>query len=749
LWQEFQSFCHERSQRTQGNRNGFSAVTLALLLGSSVFLLSPALARAAAGDSAELAAAIAAPGSSQTAVTSLINRLTERGLLTKQDSAELLLLAEADAAEARAQAAITQAALAQAAAAQARARAYAAMAHLPVSGMAQRGNQIPSVEDMGGPPMPRGTGVPPMDSSERATSDLQPRVAHRAPPPQPVAAQEAPAAEQTDETSALAASRSTKSAENAPAPDVGRALPNSPRGSSGRVGRPRPTESSAAAAEESVPDDTVRVTYVPEVVKEQLREEVKQDVLDEARKEGWATPRAVPSWVSKFRLFGDLRTRYEGFRYPVGNDNTGAFPNFNAINTGAPFDVSGTVFSPQYNVDQNRKRVRLRARVGAEIDMGEGFSAGVRVATGENNSPVTENQSLGLAGSGQGGNFSKYSIWLDRAFLKYERGGMPDRDLTATIGRFENPFFATSMIWADDLGFDGLAAQGKFPIGEDVTPFFTAGVFPVFNTDLNFASNQPAKFKSNDKWLYGSQLGSTFDLGRNFGLKIGAAYYLFQNIEGKLSSPFTPITSSDAGDTDSSRPSFAQKGNTYMALRDIVANTLNNNGTINQFQYFGLASKFHEVALDARLDFNQFEPFQISLVGEYVKNRAFDQQAIAAVAVNNLGAPLAAASTQSGPFLGGGTAWLVRLTMGSAALQKSWDWNVNLGYRKVESDALVDGFCDSDFGGGGTNLKGLTVGTNLALSRDVWFGVRWMSATQIAGPTYKNDIIQFDLNGKF
>jgi hypothetical protein len=186
-----------------------------------------------------------------------------------------------------------------------------------------------------------------------------------------------------------------------------------------------------------------------------------------------------------------------------------------------------------------------------------------------------------------------------------------------------------------------------------------------------------------------------------------------------------------------------------MALRDIVANTLNNNGTINQFQYFGLASKFHEVALDARLDFNQFEPFQISLVGEYVKNRAFDQQAIAAVAVNNLGAPLAAASTQSGPFLGGGTAWLVRLTMGSAALQKSWDWNVNLGYRKVESDALVDGFCDSDFGGGGTNLKGLTVGTNLSLSRDVWFGVRWMSATQIAGPTYKNDIIQFDLNGKF
>ena len=39
----------------------------------------------------------------------------------------------------------------------------------------------------------------------------------------------------------------------------------------------------------------------------------------------------------KTRLFGDLRFREEGQRYPAGNDNTGAFPNFNAINTGAPF----------------------------------------------------------------------------------------------------------------------------------------------------------------------------------------------------------------------------------------------------------------------------------------------------------------------------------------------------------------------------------------------------------------------------
>jgi hypothetical protein len=497
----------------------------------------------------------------------------------------------------------------------------------------------------------------------------------------------------------------------------------------------------------------VRVTYVPDVVKQELRQEVKQDVLDEARKEGWATPQAVPGWVTKFRLFGDLRTRYEGLRYPDGND-TGfgsSFWNYNAINSGAPYDYTpGNVVNPPYaNVDQNRDRFRLRLRVGAEVDMGRNVSVGIRAASGNDNSPVTENQTLGSAGSGQGGNFSKYSLWLDRAFLKYETGGMPDKDLTVSVGRFENPFFATSMIWADDLGFDGLALQGKFPIGEDVTPFFTAGAFPVFNTDLNFASNNPAKYKSYDKWLYGSQLGTTLDLGKNFAFKIGAAYYLFKNVEGQISSPFTPYSTSDAGDTDSSRPAFAQKGNTYMALRDIVP-VYNSSGQLQpQYQYFGLASKFHELALDAKLDFNQFEPFQISLQGEYVKNRAFDRTAILANGPPQLLGPVNNNATNGTTFGGGGNAWLVRMTIGAAALQDPGDWNVNLGYRKVESDAVVDGFCDSDFGGGGTNVKGLTLGGNFVVYHGVWLGARWMSASQIAGPTFKSDILQVDLNAKF
>ncbi len=506
------------------------------------------------------------------------------------------------------------------------------------------------------------------------------------------------------------------------------------------------TQASAPAVPMAAPEDSVHVTYIPELVKAQMREQIKQDVMTQAREEHWAAPRTLPDWVPHFRFSTDVRVRYEGLFYPDGNDNTGAFPNFNAINTGAPFDVAGTQFSPQYNVDQNRNRFRLRARFGTEVDLGENFSMGLRIGTGESNSPVTQNQTLGVANQGQGGNFSKYSVWLDRAFLKYQTGGKAKGNLSVTVGRFDNPFFTTSrVIWEDEIGFDGLALQGQVQAFEGVKPFFTVGAFPVFNTDLNFASNQPGKFKSEDKYLYAGQVGTGWKVNKDINVKIGVAYYHFQDVEGKLSSPFTPLTAQDAGNTDDSRPSFAQRGNTYRALRNIVPNALNNFGTTNQFQYFGLATPFHELALTGRVDYSHFEPVQISLVGEFVKNLAFDRNAIDVNAVNNRG-PVAAGT---GAFAGGDTAWFLGLKAGSAVLEKRGDWNVGLSYRYVESDAVVDGFVDSDFGGGGTNLKGYTVFGALALAPRVWLGLRWFSANAIAGPPYKNDIVQFDINARF
>jgi hypothetical protein len=492
------------------------------------------------------------------------------------------------------------------------------------------------------------------------------------------------------------------------------------------------------------PDGTVRVTYVPEVVKKQIRDEVRADVMAQAQMERWAAPGLLPDWVNGVEPFGDVRLRYEYSRFPEGNDNTGAFPNFNSINTGSPFDVSGLVFSPQYNVDQDRQRFRLRARIGAEFLLEESFSAGIRLATGESNSPTSPNQSLGASG----GNFSKYAIWIDRAFIKYEIGGDPDRNVALLFGRFDNPFFNTDIIWDDDLGFDGLAFKGRYEIVKGVTPFVAGGFFPVYNTEFSYATNQPAKFESEDKWMWGAQIGIDWKITEDIKLKLAASYYDFHNIEGRLSTPYIPLSASDAGDTDATRPSFAQKGNTYRPLRNIIASPLNDYGTSMQYQYFGLASPYREVAYTGRLEIDTWEPYQIALIGEFVQNLDFDQDAIDAVAVNNRGVSDFATGA-IGRFEGGDTAWFAGVQIGKGKFEKRWDWNATAGYRYVESDAVVDAFADSDFGGGGTNMQGYVIGASVALSPSVRLGLRYMTADEIAGPPLKSDIIQIDLNAKF
>jgi hypothetical protein len=497
-------------------------------------------------------------------------------------------------------------------------------------------------------------------------------------------------------------------------------------------------------------EDAVRVTYVPEVVKQQLRDEIRQEVMEQAREENWAAPRSFPAWATRITPFADIRIRYEGIFFPDGNDDTGAFPSFNAINTGAPFDVTGTTFSPQLNANQDRERFRLRVRVGAEMDLENGFTMGLRLATGDTDTPVSPNQSFGTANGGQGGDFSKYQIWLDRAFLRYETGGTPSRDFQVNLGRFDNPFFTTSgIMWYEDLGFDGLAISGRYRVHEGVTPFAVVGGFPIFNTELNFSSNRPDKFSSEDKYLFAGQLGTNLRFNKDFSATIAGAYYHFENVEGKLSDPFVPLTASDQGNTDDSRPSFAQNGNTYFPIRDIIPTADNGFGTTNQFQYFGLATPFRVVDFDGKLDYAHFDPFHLSLFGAYLNNVAFNWQDINSKAINNRGPNQP--NGKPGTFAGGNIGWIVGLKAGTPAFEKLWDWNVGISYRYVESDATVDGFVDSDFGGNfaGTNLKGYTLFGSLALSSRTSIFLRWMSADEIGGPTLRNDILQFDFNAKF
>jgi hypothetical protein len=491
---------------------------------------------------------------------------------------------------------------------------------------------------------------------------------------------------------------------------------------------------------------------VPDVVKKEITDQVTQNVMQQTREEHLADTIAanqVPEWVKRLHLTGDIRVRFEGDMYPSGNA-IGNFVNYNSINTGSAFNVVNPVSIPQYNVNENRDRLRLRLRIGAGIDLGGNFTAGVRVATGSDDNPVTENQTLGAA-SGQGGYFSKYQVWLDRGFLRYDYGGTPQEDISATIGRFDNPFYGTTMVWSHDLAFDGAVVKGSYEVAPGVTPFLTAGAFPVFNTDFNFSTNNASKFSSEDKYLFAVQGGTKWQINKDVSFTGAGAFYDFDNIEGQVSDPIPEQDSAGdvTGNTDDSRPSFAQNGNTYIALRNYTGAAA---AGAYQQQYFGLASRFQVVSAYAQLDYSHFDPFHLSVTGEFIDNTAFDRNSI----VN--GGPASDPGPQNNhysvdpdSFYGGNIGYMIHVDAGKVALEELWDWNVRLSYRYVQTDATVDAFTDSDFGAPlfGTNLKGFTVSGNLALSKRVWLGLSYMSADNVAGPTFHSDLYQIDVNAKF
>jgi len=510
--------------------------------------------------------------------------------------------------------------------------------------------------------------------------------------------------------------------------------------------------------------DVKHVTYVPETVKAEIREEVKQEVLEQAKREGWASPAtAAPEWTQRFKFNGDVRGRFERDLFGKGNANTGDFPDFAGINNTTGFDVNGVDLSNDryLNVDANRTRPRLRARFGVDVLLWQGFSTGIRIGTGDGSTPVSLNQTLG----GAPGDFSKYQIWLDRAWIRYAPIDDPENLLSFWLGRFENPFFTSlDFLWSEPVNFDGVALQARLGLGGGFRPFLVAGAFPIFTSAFAFPPEKPSKgkqydsngeqiqsFTSLNKWLYAGQLGAEWRPGEFFGLKFGAAFYYFHNIEGRLGSSCDTNLKGFSCDTDESRPLFAQKGNSYRALRTPSALALQaeatNPGLVPRYQYFGLASHYRELVGTLRLDFRISSPLSLWIEGEVVRNYGFKPTEVSNVALNNRGACDATGTVC--PFVGGRDGYKVGLSFGSPTQKKQWDWSVGGDYRYLETDAVVDAFTDPDFGLGGTNLKGYVLAASLFVADDVWFRLRWLSANQIVGPTYRADVLQIDLTARF
>jgi hypothetical protein len=497
-----------------------------------------------------------------------------------------------------------------------------------------------------------------------------------------------------------------------------------------------PAENTAEAPPPAGPPGEVRVTYVPQFVRDQIAAEVRSQVLGEVQAQGWAAPHTLPDWVSRVTVYGDLRVRYQGdyenkSNADLQNGLPVLFPNFNTINAGSGYDQTGNSgLPPLLNVTENRARERVRARIGVRAQIADWISTDIRIATGNDNSPVSENQTLG-----QPGDFSKYAIYIDRAYVNMT----PVQNLSIQLGRTPNPYFVSDLMYAPDLNFDGAAVQYTYPLPGGVSLFFNGGAHPVFNEALNFSSTDVEAGSSHNAYLLAAQAGARWAISQNYVAKFAAGYFNYSNITGKLSAPCLFLTSSTTCSTDDTRPTFLQFGNTLFGIRDFVTNA---SSLPQQPQYYGLSSHFGVLDLHGRFDIHNYDPIVISLEGEFADNLAFNRGYILArMPVNNFGS--------NNDYQGGNIAYLAKLTVGYPEISKLWDWNVSFAYKYLESDSVVDAFTDPDFHLGGTNAKGYVIGGNLGIANDTFMSARWLSAVQVSGPPYGNDVLQIDLNTKF
>lgn len=463
-----------------------------------------------------------------------------------------------------------------------------------------------------------------------------------------------------------------------------------------------PASPQPPAAGGSAEPPVVRVPYVPETVKQEIRESIKQDVLTQAKQERWGDPGTLPDWLNRLTFSGDARLRFQAERFP--NDNQpNALPEFLSVPAFGAW--------PETNTTDPVNILRVRARFGVEATVGSTVTMGIRLASGgvgTGANPATENQTLGNYNSHE-------SVGFDRAYLSWR----PTSWFTFTGGRLGNPFFSpTTLVWANDISLEGALVKFSPHITRSFDVFATAGLFPILDVEPTPLSS------SRSKWLFGYQTGLHWDLPQSSSVRVAAALYDYRNIEG-ISNP-NYLSTIYSGTAAPAR----QGGNTVFDIN----NALNTqNGTQNYL--IGLASKFHEANVASEFALGIFGGKHLILDVDWVKNYGFNQTDILArtgqlVSPQNKG-------TQE------------KLAVGDTTFEKRNAWQAYIGYRRVEADSVVDAFTDADFHLGGTDAKGYYLGAKYAFETNSTFEVRWFSAKQITGLPLSIDLLQVDAMAAF
>jgi len=283
-----------------------------------------------------------------------------------------------------------------------------------------------------------------------------------------------------------------------------------------------------------------------------------------------------------------------------------------------------------------RARARIRARFNAIADLGSQFRAGITLATGDVNDPVSTNANVT-------GFYTRKAIALDQAFVEFNPKDF--KPLTLTGGKFRYPWFNTELTWDKDLNPEGAAESLGFKLDN---PLLKRIAFVGFQLPFaEVAGTSPTDKRIAQQITYGGQVQTSWALGPRVTLSAYSGFYDFRGSDSialalsraSSKNPQTPL--SGLLPLNSSSPVqnslYTTTASTIITVNGTAYPTGVSSVTNAQF-----GSKFALFDNLAKIDINTgHERLPLSFIGDYVQNTE------ACANLENIAAPPANTATQT------------------------------------------------------------------------------------------------------
>jgi hypothetical protein len=417
--------------------------------------------------------------------------------------------------------------------------------------------------------------------------------------------------------------------------------------------------------------------------------EVKEQTFKEIREQMPGTKIQLGGWLDEIKLYGDMRLRYEQF----WDRRVQQTPSATVL------------WSPGTVNEQDRTRYRYRLRFGLEAKAGD-WIGGFRLASGDAGGPTADPISTNTTMTNWA---SKKNINIDMAYIKYTPSYVTLGDLSMTVGKMENTFWETDMVYDGDLTPEGFAEQYKYKFGDRYSVFANLGQWVIQENNITGTTNNNPRGK--DAYMFGYQVGHQLGIvDKKLDLKQAVAFYDYTGL-------------------------WASQTNPGVA----TANSTVNNALAPYFGSSVLQNEFEVLSVNNELRLGYWEKYPIRLQGEYIHNFGNNVNGGDGVGVDG--------------FKVGGI-------LGEA--KKRGQWQVGYWYEFLQANANPGIFSDSDFGNGGTNNKGHILKASYCLTDWASLGVAYWNVQNIedvinsgasgsmtASQAQCTQRFQFDVNMKF